>query len=410
MSNTTGVTTGRSTKRVVEVLLVIVLLVGILSVLMPSLRRSKEVARLARMRDGAQLEVYPTGAVNTGLPHQPSPAVLAQVQSFVAEIDLTSRISIGTAQPESIYQAKFHAKVEARNPAAAQSECELRLPLPPQLISLSDLTVTVQGDPSEDVQVQGATLVWRGRLDAGKATPVEITYTAMGKGVYELQVPPGKIVDRFAVTLTANSSDLRMMELSLQPAEPVRDGQKTIYKWDYSRLMMGRPIRIDILGVAPMDRLGGLVWLGPVSVLVFGVLAAMVFLAYRPALLDKWTLLLVVGAFAAAYPLMYYAQEFVSLGTAILGACAAMVVILGVRAVTLLGLRVGLFGIVLSAGAILTLTVLAATSGRLQGILLTAEAVGTLVALMVLVPRAQKAFTPPAPPAPPELPRDRESQ
>ena len=45
----------------------------------------------------------------------------------------------------------------------------------------------------------------------------EITYTAMGRGIYALQTPPAKILDRFQIQLTANGSDVRMLELSMQP-------------------------------------------------------------------------------------------------------------------------------------------------------------------------------------------------
>ena len=332
------------------------------------------------------------------------PVTRGEVRSFTAEIDLTSRVSIGTSQPESIYEAKFHAVIEALNPDAVGGDAELRLPLPPQLISLSDLDVTVADDPSEHVFIEGNELVWRGRLDTSTPVAIEISYTAVGMGLYELRIPPGKIVEVFDVKLTANSSDLRMMELSLQLAPPKREAGKTVYHWDYKRLMLGRPIRIDILGMAPMDRLGELAWLGPISVLVFGLLVALVAMAFQPEALDKWMLLLIVGAFAAAYPLMYYAQDFVSLPLAVVAACAAMMTIIGGRAVTLLGMRVGTLGIMLPGGAVLTLVMLATIHSEAQGMLLTVLAVGTLVAMMILVPRAQKRLaasrpTPPEPPA-----------
>ncbi len=154
-----------------------------------------------------------------------------------------------------------------------------------------------------------------------------------------------------------------------------------------------------------MDRLAELVWLGPVSVLVFGLLVAMVALAFRPETLDKWMLLLIVGAFAAAYPLMYYAQDFVSLTVAIVVAALAMMAVIGVRAVTLLGGRVGALGVVLPGGIVLAIVMLATVFPQVQGMLLTMLAVGTLVAMMALLPRAQKSAAalsapPPAPPAP----------
>jgi len=273
----------------------------------------------------------------------------------------------------------------------------VHLPLPPQIISLSDLVVSVNGEPSEDVSVEGSNLVWRGRLDENAPAEIDVTYSAVGKGIYTLNTPPGKIVDKFEATLTAHASDLRMMDLSLQPDKPRYEGGKTIYHWSYEKLMIGRPIALDILGIAPMDRLGELVWLGPVSVAVFGLLVALLTLAYRPDLLNVWMLLLIVGAFAAAYPLMYFGQEVADLPAAVVIACAAMMLVVAVRSITLMGWKLGLLGVTLIGALVLTLTMMAALLGHLQGLLLTILAVGALITMMVLLPRAQKAIAPNAP-------------
>jgi hypothetical protein len=409
----------RGVRRIAEVTLVILLLVGGTAVLMPTLRQAREASQKVVFDDydkqfeepAATTGYGPSGGERfaDGRKYQ-QPIVRGEVRSFIAKIDLTSRVSIGTSQPESIYEAKFQAEIEALNPDAGDGDAELRLPLPPQLISLSDLNITIAGDPSssDNIFIEGSDLVWRGRLDSTAPSPIKVTYTAVGKGLYELRMPPGKIIEVFDVTLTANSSDLRMMELSLQPNPPERKAGKTVYHWDYERLMLGRPIRIDILGVAPMDRLGELAWLGPISVLVFGLMVALVAMAFQPETLDKWMLLMILGAFAAAYPLMYYAQDFMSLPMAIVAACAAMMIIIGGRAVTLLGVRIGTLGIMLPGGAVLALIMLATIHPLAQGMLLTVLAIGTLVALMILVPRAQKriAESRPAPvPAPPLEPK-----
>src|SRR5205807_10482687 len=62
-------------------------------------------------------------------------------------------------------------------------------------------------------------------------------------------------------------------------------------------------------GIAPIDRLGELTWLGPLSVLVFGLMVGLVARAASVPRFDLWMLLLTVGTFAGSYPLMYFAQE-----------------------------------------------------------------------------------------------------
>ena len=57
-----------------------------------------------------------------------------------------------------------------------------------------------------------------------------------------------------------------------------------------------------MLGIAPIDRLGELSWLGPVSVIVFGLLVGLIVRAAAVTRFDLWTLLLTVGTFARGVP------------------------------------------------------------------------------------------------------------
>ena len=123
-------------------------------------------------------------------------------------------------------------------------------------------------------------------------TTLDVTYTAVGKGLYELSVAPGGLLDQYKVSLTANGSDVRLLELSLQPTSLERLGRQQHYRWDYKRLLFGRPVRMDVLGIAPIDRLGELTWLGPVSVVAFGLLVGLVVQAASVPRFDRWMLLL----------------------------------------------------------------------------------------------------------------------
>jgi hypothetical protein len=389
--------------KLIELIVVVLALVGLASVLLPTLGRSKELAKQAMMR----AESYPDFGVNdtvvdTAAAGGELSRPFARVKSFIADIELTPKLSVGTEKPESIYEASFSAKIEATSPTTAQNECEIHLPLPPQIISLAELNVTVNGEPDENVFLQNEALVWFGRLDKDKPSPITIEYSAVGKGIYTLHTPPGKIIDKFETKLTANKSDIRMLELSLQPNNLERKAGKTVYTWKYNRLMLGRPIALDVLGIAPMDRLGELAWLGPISIFIFGVLVALLGMAYRPEKLDKWMLLLIAGAFTGAYPLMYFGQEFLSLTASIFAAGALVLIIIAARAITLFGLKLGIGGVALMAGAIMAITLASAIYPVAQGVLLTIEAIGALVVAMIMLPRAQKSLmseipTPPTP-------------
>lgn len=413
----------------VELLAVIVILCVLLALLLPFLSSRRKEAALSRLSADSQgpapqasrTDVDPASVQGAEEPRRPA----AHVKSFDADISLTPSLSVGTADPESIYEVKFVAKMDVK-PAAAEvtrvpaagaggfataptpaPEHEVVLPLPPQIISLADLSVTMNGEPSDAVTMRGDRLVWHGRVDPLGPAKLDVTYTAVGKGLYVLQTPPGKILDRFRIALAAHGSDVRMLELSLQPTSLSHSSATTSYTWDYKRLMFGRPIALDVLGVAPIDRLGELRWLGPLSVIVLGLIVGLVANAFNVARFDRWLLLLVLGTFAGAYPLMYFAQEFIPLKTAMLASGGVVLLVIALRTVTVMGVWLALLGVVIPAAAIMSLSLTAAVRPQLQGILLTGLTLGVFTVAMLLAPRltvSRPRTEPPVTPQPPAPP------
>lgn len=372
----------------IELLVVIVIIAVLAALLLPALSAAKKRALRTSMNasPSAAASAAVLSAPSAELPQAARP--LAVLKSFTANVSLKPDLSVGTPQPESIYAARLKAKFNAFNPSA-NSECEILLPLPPQIISLADLEITVAGQPSESVEIRGGKLVWFGRLPA-ESTTMTVAFSAVGKGVYSLQMPPSGILDEFHIDLTAVGSDVRMLELSLQPTKYTRGSGQTIYTWDYERLLFGSPIAVDVLGVAPIDRLGELTWLGPGSVVIFGLILGLLAHAFAIHNFDRWMLLLVMGTFMGAYPLMYFAQEFVPLNTAIIGSSVLVLGVIAVRAITIMGYRLACFGVLLPASAILCVTLAAAIHTRLQGILFTSTGIAVFVVAMVLIPRLKK--------------------
>ena len=370
----------------IELLVVIVILAVVAAILLPSLSAAKKRALRTSMKYDSATPATVAGQELAGTTHTTSAQrPFATVKSFSATASLKPGLSVGTAEPESIYTAQLTTKFDAFNPAKS-GECEVQLPLPPQIISLADLEVTVNSQSSESVEIRGDKLVWFGSLPS-EPTPMSIAYSAVGKGLYNLQTPPSGILDTFHIDLTAIGSDVRMLELSLQPTKYVRGNGQTVYTWDYKRLLFGRPIALDVLGIAPIDRLGELTWLGPASVVIFGLVLGLVAHAFSIQNFDRWMLLLVLGTFTGAYPLMYFAQEFIPLNVAILSSSAIVLLIVAIRSITIMGLRLGLFGAVTPAVAILAVTLIAAIHTRLQGILITGTGLALFIVAMLLIPR-----------------------
>lgn len=372
-------------------LLVVIFIIGVtIAMLLPAVQMARESAHRSSMLSSLEGPEPPpivhgeaTVAPPITLPH-------ARVQSFTAEVTLTPRLSVGAGAPESIYEAQFVGKIEAQCAAANGGDCEIMLPLPPRIISLADLAITVGGQASESVTIQGGSLVWRGAL-AATPTSIDVKYSAVGKGLYELSVAPGGVLDKYDVKLVANGSDVRLLELSLQPTSLDRAAGVSTYRWNYARLLFGRPVRVDVLGIAPIDRLGELTWLGPLSVVLFGVLVGLMSQALAASRVDFWTLLLTIGTFAGAYPLMYFAQEYISLAWAVVVSAGVAIGIIGVRAMTLMGAARGIVAVVIPAIVIMSATLIATVWKSLQGVVLTSELLAFFVVAMILIPRINAA-------------------
>src|SRR3954465_1359690 len=245
----------------VELLVIIIIIATVIAFLLPAVQSAREAARKSFLKSELPNELQ--GAAETETVHSTSAIVpQARIASLSANVTLTPKLSVGTTSPDSIYEARFDGTIEAAAPDGQPGDCEIAFPLPPKIISLADLSVSMADKPSDNVLLRDGKLIWRGALPAER-TQFKTRYTAVGKGLYDLSLAAGGLVDRYKVLLSANGSDVRLLELSLQPTSFDHTAGSSTYQWDYSRLVFGRPVRVDVLGIAPIDRLGELRWLGP---------------------------------------------------------------------------------------------------------------------------------------------------
>lgn len=152
---TTRTTSTESAFTLIELIVVIAIIAVIAGLLLPALatakRRAVRVSMDSANRQSANMsqpEAVP-GPLAAPAPTR-APAV---VKSFVATVSLQPGLSIGTAEPESIYTARFKAELQAFN-SNPNEVCEVLLPLPPKIISLGDLEITIGTQSSRSVDTR----------------------------------------------------------------------------------------------------------------------------------------------------------------------------------------------------------------------------------------------------------------
>src|SRR3984885_11237131 len=119
----------------IELLVVVFILAVLIALVLPAVQSARQASVRSKLANQAQYgfgqnmaqenRARAAKAEAEGRPADKLP--LARVQTFIATVVLTPRLSVGTASPESIYEAQFTGKVQAASPRPGSGECVLAL-------------------------------------------------------------------------------------------------------------------------------------------------------------------------------------------------------------------------------------------------------------------------------------------
>src|ERR1700736_1997752 len=102
----------------IELLVVVCILAVVMALLLLALSRIRKAAVTSKLANESQYGSGPQmaqdNAAMAARPGQPPPPrPRARVKTFSADVVLTPRLSVGTAEPESIYEAQFRGQIQA---------------------------------------------------------------------------------------------------------------------------------------------------------------------------------------------------------------------------------------------------------------------------------------------------------
>src|ERR1700733_7969579 len=119
----------------IELLVVVFILAVLIALVLPAVQSARQASVRSKLANQAQYgfgqnmaQENRARAAKAEAEGRPADKFLpARVQTFIATVVLTPRLSVGTASPESIYEAQFTGKIRAVSPRPEAGECVLAL-------------------------------------------------------------------------------------------------------------------------------------------------------------------------------------------------------------------------------------------------------------------------------------------
>ena len=245
-----------------------------------------------------------------------------------AAVDLTVRYKKQDEVYLTTYDAVFKGDYEFVNPDEDYpSRIVLTFPFPPNVNTLSNLTMLVEGKEATSTRTTMKGITWAGWFKPGESKTIHVEYEAQGIDDYSYAVDHDRLNQFFR--LVANVRGIDRLELPndcLRLREQKRTADGFALTWFHKGLVTSRDILIDLPDKEPeltlaarLEKYAGrfalLCRTAPIFALLFVMALALSSRLGAPKLSVEAHILLGLG-FLLFYPLLIFAAGFTGVGTA----------------------------------------------------------------------------------------------
>ncbi len=219
----------------------------------------------------------------------------------------------------STYVVAFHGRYVIRNSTDANRDMYFQYVFPSQAGIYDDFTLTVNGEAVRDLRPRSGKINQTVNLNPGQEASIEITYRSQGMDEwwYVLGSSVSQIRD-FRLVMTTDFAGIDFPDNSMSPTQKKRIGEGWELTWQYSNLISGIQIGMDLpQRLNPGPFVGRITFFAPVSLFLF-LFLMFIITTMREIRIHPMNYFFISAAFFAFHLLLAYLADHINIYLAVI--------------------------------------------------------------------------------------------